>query len=532
MNTRFYKLIELIFCKTIGIKKNKNAERHGASPELFTSHQLGRDLVKVDNGEALPEPGLYLSAIGNFFNAPSNDCIEKTVNLFESLLSEGYITDTVILDAVHKCTPYTISFYKQAVIDLWLFYFSQYSTSISTGQDSLSDFKTFSISKIAIEDVMKKQTQAQIHTIENNLDYYINFAPLIQEQLKTKNPNYAVIEREYTYFFKRIIEDNVLDIIPVEEQIVFFNGLYAISDVLDKTHQEDSYMINVEMLAFFNKLHADDYKYISIHDIQIIQGCTYAIAVSTPPSTINIDIQLTRHNNLTKKVRTDYHVKKEARYAWCLKAFASLLNHEKLNKINNILETNGFIERYEERIHSTNHFQFSKEDQQQLYVLSLIYSNIAATHIQYTKHKIGTEIEMHNHLLVCEQYQAYTQYLRYLLVKICYLNYGSESEEYQESIYHYANYFNSLAVRFYYQKNYALTIAVRSVLYNYYISINAKEKADRQIALSPFDKYEQHNNNTEKYRDISNTWFKQNIEGCSFLSTQHLLTYDEYKSFL
>ena len=48
---RFYNLVLIIFNQTFGIKKNKNEERFGASPKLFPTYQLGRDLRLIQAGK-------------------------------------------------------------------------------------------------------------------------------------------------------------------------------------------------------------------------------------------------------------------------------------------------------------------------------------------------------------------------------------------------------------------------------------------------------------------------------------------------
>lgn len=78
---RFYNLVLIIFNQTFGIKKNKNEERFGASPKLFPTYQLGRDLRAIQAGKKLNDVSIYIDAINDFFELPHEECIEKTTQI-------------------------------------------------------------------------------------------------------------------------------------------------------------------------------------------------------------------------------------------------------------------------------------------------------------------------------------------------------------------------------------------------------------------------------------------------------------------
>ena len=126
---RFYNLVLIIFNQTFGIKKNKNEERFGASPKLFPTYQLGRDLKLIQAGKKLNDASIYIGAINDFFELPHDECIEKTIQLIERLSSEGYLTDIGQADILNKCDKNTLELYKNLLTDIWTYYYNQYTST-------------------------------------------------------------------------------------------------------------------------------------------------------------------------------------------------------------------------------------------------------------------------------------------------------------------------------------------------------------------------------------------------------------------
>lgn len=299
---------------------------------------------------------------------------------------------------------------------------------------------------------------------------------------------------------------------------------------MDKTHRKDSFKINLELLTFFNQIYADNYYNIDLDDIRKIQGCIYAIAIDTTAESTQGVIKLTPNNNLTRKTDSIKPISQAAKYEMCIQAFANLLNHKNLHTINKIFEDEGFLETYERRLKRNGNFR--PEDVKQLYVLSLIYSNIAATHLQYIKHNLGTAHELNEHIHICTDFHERSRYIRNLLICINKAMYGTESPEYKEAINFLASFYHSIATRYYYQKKYAYSIAIRSVLYNYFLSLGAKEKANMQLQLSPIAAYEQNNGTTQLYETSVKALLSTYKKDFSYLSTTKMIHYDEFKELV
>lgn len=522
---RFYNLVLIIFNQTFGIKKNKNEERFGASPKLFPTYQLGRDLRAIQAGKKLNDVSIYIGAINDFFELPHEECIEKTTQLIERLFSEGYLTDIGQADILNKCDKNTLELYKNLLIDIWTYYYGQYTST----SDKQIYQGVYSIPQETIKNIISKYTEFHLPV---SLDFYKNRVHDILDLLKTNDPHssYLSIEAEYIYFFKNVLENDLFYTLSRDDKVIFFNTLYTISDILDKTHHKDSFKINLELLAFFNQIYADNYYNIELDDIRKIQGCIYAIAIDTTAESTQGVMKLTPNNNLTRKTDSIKPISQADKYEMCIQALTNLLNHKNLHTINKVFEDEGFLETYERRLKRNGNFR--SEDAKQLYVLSLIYSNIAATHLQYIKHNLGTAHELNEHIHICTDFHERSRYIRKLLIYINKAMYGPESPEYEEAIDFLANFYHSLATRYYYQKKYAYSIAIRSVLYNYFLSLGAKEKANMQLQLSPIAAYEQNNGTAQLYETSVKTLLSSYKKDFAYLSTTEMIHYDEFKDLV
>lgn len=278
-NESFKNLVLIIFNQTLGILPYHN-ERNGLYVNFFPSYQLGRDLKKIEQNKPLPNPGIYVSAINDFFDSEPSICIEKTTQLLEQLVSNGYIQNLNGPDILSKCDKNTLDTYHKLILDIWNHYYTQYS------QTSNINIEAYSMSQSILDAIIEKYTKFRLPVI---LDFYRQRIPDIIDLLRTKKPNdlYESIETEYVYFFKNVLDNKSFYTLSREESTLFMNTLYAISDILDKTHHMDSYRINLEILDFFNRIHCDDFSNIGIDDIKKIQGCIYAISIeSTEESSV------------------------------------------------------------------------------------------------------------------------------------------------------------------------------------------------------------------------------------------------------
>lgn len=522
-NERFYNLIVIIFSQTFGILKNKNAERFGSFPNLFPSYQLSRDLNAISAGKPIRDAGIYISAINEFFKQSDSQCIEKTTILIERLESEGYFSTLGQPDISTKCDKKTIAIYHKLILEIWNYYYSQYLSSTSTAPE------VYSISQNMLDSIIKKYTAFRLPV---SLDFYQQRIPDIIELLKSKGPNslYDSIETEYVYFFKQVLENESFYMLSREEKVVFFNTLYAISDILDKTHHKDSYKINLEILSFLNQIYDDNYSNINIDDIRRIQGCIYAISIESTDASLQGNMKLTSGKNITH-IESGYKpITQKTKLNMCSSALKNLLHNKVLHKLNEYFDEATYISLYENRLQKNR--PIKADEIKELFVLSLVYSNIAACTLQYIKHEIDINTNYNNYVEICETYHERSGYIRNLIVRITQKTCGEETNEYREALHSLATYYHSVATRYYYQQKYAESIAIRIVLYSFYLSRGLKEKANMQLDLAPINKFEQTGGNSQIFNITTKSFFEKQRKAFSYLSSKKLISYDTFRELV
>lgn len=173
----------------------------------------------------------------------------------------------------------------------------------------------------------------------------------------------------------------------------------------------------------------------------------------------------------------------------CDKALRNLLKNQTLKKLDANFEEELYITVYENRLQRNR--TFSSEEINELYVLSLVYSNIAACTLQYIKQGIDISTKYNDYVEVCETYHERSRYIRNLIVRITKKVYGESSCYYTDALHFLATYYHSVATRYFYMKKYAEAIAIRSVLHTFYTSLGLKEKARMQLELAPISPYEE-----------------------------------------
>ena len=520
-NERFYDLVETIFNKTFGIKKDKNHERGGAFSDLFYSVQLGRDLKAISAGKPIRDPKLYIGAINGFFQTVDSESIKKTSMLIGTLEMKGYLIGLNGADILSKCDRNTIGTYKKLLLDIWNYYYVQYSSKSNVTNVG------YSISQDLLDSIIQKYVEFRLPV---SLDFYQQRIPDILETLKIKDPNtlYSSIETEYIYFFKNVLENQSFYTLSKEERTIFFNTLYAISDILDKAHHKDSYSVNLEILTFLNDIYDDDFTNISVDDIRRIQGCIYAISIEGTDESLQGNIKLTKNGNMTRDDKPTNPITYKAKLDICGQALRTLLQNNQLQKLNNYIENDNYISLYERRL--TRNCNISTEEINELYVLSLIYSNIAACTLQYIKQKIDVDKKRKGYIEICEVYHMKSQYIRNLIVRIAKQMFGEESSEYNDALHFLTAYYHSLATRYYYMKKYADAIAIRGVLYNFYMSLGLKKKAQQQLDLAPISLYEQSGGNSKLYEISTKKLFLKRKEDFFFLVGTNIITYDNFST--
>lgn len=522
-NERFKNLVIIIFNQTLGILTYHN-ERSGLYVNLFPSYQLGRDIKKIEQNKPLPNPGIYISAINDFFNSEPNICIEKTTQLIEQLVSKGYIQNLNGPDILSKCDKNTLDTYHKLILDIWNHYYTQYSTAGN------AFIETYSMSKSILDSIIQKYTKFRLPVI---LDFYRQRIPDIIELLRTKKPDdlYESIETEYIYFFKNVLDNKSFYTLPREESILFMNTLYAISDILDKVHHKDSYRINLEILDFFNRIHCDDFTHIGIDDIRKIQGCIYAIAIETTDESIQGNIKLTHNGNFVR-IETDYQpITQKEKLDMCSKALRNLLKNQALKKLDSNFDEELYSNIYENRLQRNRTIRI--EEINELYVLSLIYSNIAACTLQYIKQRIDISTKYSEYVEICEAYHEKSRYIRNLIVRITKKVYGENSTNYIDSLHFLATHYHSVATRYFYMKKYADSIAIRSVLYTFYMTLGSKEKARMQLDLAPIALYENNSGgNAQLYVRATKSFFTNHKKDFSYLYSSKVQTYEDFKELV
>lgn len=518
MNVKFKNLVLIIFNQTFGILPYHN-ERTELFQTLFPSYQLGRDIKKIEQNEPLSNPSIYVAAINEFFSGKQDVCIEKTTQLIDLLISNGYLNNLENLDIISKCDQSTLSIYHNLILDIWDYYYTQYSSDKQTSPEK------YSISQNILDSIIQKYTEVRLPVI---LEFYKQRIPDIVKLLRINKPDslFTNIETEYVLFFKNVLENNSFYTLSSEDQKQFINALYAISDILNRMHHEDSYRIDLEILTFLNNIYHDNYSEICIDDIRRIQGCLYAISIDKPETSLRGNLKLTSHNNLTKAETDNKSFSMEDKLQMCDKALRSLLTNKFIKKLDQSFEHSDYITVYENRLERNRNF--TPEEINELIVLSLIYSNIACCALQYIKSKINTS-KYNEYVGICEVYHGRSRYIRNLIIRITKKMHGEDSTEYKDALHYLATYYHSVATRYYYMKKYADSIAIRSVLHTFYNTLGLKEKVHVQLELAPINEYEKNGGNALLYEKTTKNFFEKYREDFSYLFSEENLSYEEFK---
>lgn len=515
---RFKELVEIIFEKTLGIDKSHN-ERKGLYMDFFATYQLGRDIEIIIAEKQFTEPEIYIGALNEFFNKGEKDCINKTIFLINTLLEKEYFNEPEDFNMLFKCNSDTISIYHEFIIGLWNYYYNKYEEGVEE-----SDIEVYQVPDNILKKIEKKYVR---HGLPVNFEFYKKRLPDILELINVKNPKelYTSIEAEYVYLFKNVIENNSFYNLSYLESCVFIDTLYAISDLLDRAHHADSYSINLEILDFFNRIHADDFKYISLDDIRKIQGCIYAIAIETTEQSIKGNIKLTSNHNLARTESVFSPITHEKKIDICEQALKNLLKHDRLKELDNCMKVDYQITSLENKLKKNKYI--NPYEIKEIYVLSLVYSNIAACELQYIRRKLKTK-----HRDILENYKVYNKYSAYirgLIVRITKKFEGKDSDEYKDALLFLASHYHSTATLCYYTKEYGYCIAIRSILFDFYYNMNFKDKARMQLELSPIELFEKDNGDADLYSKKVKSLLEDEEEYLSYLYSNKLPQYEEFK---
>jgi len=522
MNNRFKELVLIIFNKTFGILPYHN-ERTGLYINLFPSYQLGRDIKKIEQNEPLSNPGIYVAAINEFYSNNQDICIEKTTQLIGLLMSNGFLNNHKGPDILSKCDKNTLSIYHNLILDIWDYYYTLYTSNID------NPIEEYSISKSILDDLIQKYTEFRLPV---SLEFYEQRIDDIIQLLRANNPNklYENLETEYVQFFKDVLAKNSFYTLSLEEQKIFFNALYAISDMLNRMHHEDSYRIDLEILSFLNTFYNDNYSNTCIDDLRRIQGCIYAISIENSDASLQGDLVLTTRNNLTKAKTKGQPISLEHKLYMCDIGLRNLLSNNTLKKLNQYFTDEDYISLYENRL--SRNRDITSEEIKELVVLSLIYSNIACCSLQYIKGEINLASNYKKYVETCETYHNRSGYIRNLVVRITQKKYGEDSTQYEDALHSLAVYYHSVATRYYYTQNYADSIAIRSVLYTFYKTKGLMEKAREQLDLAPIKKYEQAASKTFSYQQATKPFYEKHKRDFAYLYTKKMFSYDEFKELV
>lgn len=540
---RFSELVIIIFFKTFGIKKTNNARNGGVSVKDFPSYQLNRDLKCIKNGERLLAEVIYLNAIEDFFNLPLEECIDKTVDLFEQLVVGHYIEGANEKDILSKCDDNTLPLFKELLIMVWNYYFGVYELLRACEESYL--IECFSVPEEIENQICCMYVE---HCLPLKAEDYEEIKGFIVKNMLQQNPDTVYqgeVKGNYikTAFedFSRVIKENSFHYLSSEEKRTFLHTLYAISDVLDQNYDENSYSVNVELLSLMDTLYSDNFQKIQLEDINIVQGCVYAIAINESQDSLKGNIELTKCGNIIRKRECIQGITRTQKYEMCLAAMETILNNYKLqNYAQKIANMEIIVDEESLPFPVVNKLRNGRPVMEKDYVLlttlTKIYSNIAAIHLQYVKHKIGTEVEQRVHMESCIWYQNVACHIRYLIIRVVQRLYprddaGNYSDKYKEAVFSLASFYNTLATRFYYQKDYAATIVIRSVLYQFYILNGCDDKAAKQLDYSPFQVYENEGRNPEFYNKRKKQIFEEHRKKFRRLAVNvnSMLDYEEIK---
>lgn len=214
----------------------------------------------------------------------------------------------------------------------------------------------------------------------------------------------------------------------------------------------------------------------------------------------------------------------------CCQALKNLLSSKILRKLNEYFKEENYIPLYENRLQKNR--DISTDEINELYVLSLVYSNIAACTLQYIKKKINMHFKYNEYIKICEIYHERSRYIRNLIIRITKKMYGETSSEYKESLYFLAAHYHSIATKYFYIEKYADSIAIRSVLYSFYTTMNLKEKAHAQLELAPINRYEQNGGNSHSYSQTTKSFFQKHKKDFSYLFTKEMMSYDDFRQLI
>lgn len=522
---KYKNLLILIFEKTFEIKRNKNKERGGKFVENIGSHQLGKTLELIDAkkplGERIDYSEILRNTIVDFYNHEEFDlgtCIEKTNKLFELLNSKGYFDNTDI-DITNKCDDNTIFIYKTLLLDIWDYYYQEYIISINEEKDT--ETVTYSVPVKFIDEIVInfKRTIPSGPIACGDIPAYISE---ITSKYGARSAD-KYVDWIYTNYFKRTLEEDGYDVYTTEEKKNFIKALYSISDILDKIHHEDSYMVNLAILNFNNKFYGKNYAKASVEELRHIQGCIYAIGIENSDKSLIGNMRLSNDVCLVKIESSFSTIKREKKLEMCIKALKALLNHKLLVKLDNAMSEELFLDRYEKKL--IRHKDILDEDIEKLTVLTFIYSNIAACYMQLAK--IANKKQADEYFLTCEDYHEYSSYIRKLIIRINEKMHGDKSGEFRESINLFVAFLNSLAYRLYLQKKYADVIIIRSIIYYYYIGAGNKGQANTQIELMPVDLYEKQRGDALLYNDSAKSIQEKYGIDFSYITSKPLMEYED-----
>lgn len=524
INDRFEKLTIIIFNKTIGIRPYHN-ERKAMFMEYFGTGNLGRDIQKIRNGEPLPQPDIYKKTIKRFFSEDRDGVIPIVQSLTEELVSENYLIGIDASFLSSNCNLNTLKEYRELISEIWKYYYNLYLS------DEINCWEYFSIPQKIIDNIVRKN---RYRSLPVDADFYRKRASEIDEFLKIMTPDevFTLLKTEYEFLFNNVISHRNTYTLTNGEERIFVETLYVYSNLLDKVHHEDSYDVNLYILDFLNREYNDSFYESSIADIRRIQGCIYAIAVDKPENSTKGNIGLTLHNNIFRKETGYKSITVGEKLYICNKAIRNLLNNKTMRQFNKTYEENGEIGLFENRLKKGRKY-ISQVELEKLCVLTLVYSNIAACTLQYIKQVINVPKHA-EYKEICEEYHNRSRYIRCLIVRITEKVFGKDHSKYKKAIEFLAEYYNSVATRYYYIKKYDDCIVIRSVLFNFYLACGMEKKAYEQtkLAAGAIAYYEKNGGSADFYKKKESKFFNERKKDFSYLCTNEIPKYEDFKKIL
>jgi len=559
INNKFKELLILIFKNTFEIKPAHNADpvRGGHFSLKFTSNQLEKALKKIDsNLDIYKADEVFRATIRDFFKSeefPVSERVDKTKNLIYELGRKGYlkgIADIIDDDGNGKCDQNTLSEYETIILNIWDYYYGEYKKSLKNGTSSC---KTYVVPRSVIKDIVSKY-KTPVLTGPGTCESIPEYIKSIKEHY---GPESAMMYIHFIYYsyFKPIVENHSYDYYSEEEKENFIKALYSVSDIIDVNHNKDSYLLNTEILKYYDQRYGVGYKKASVQDLKRIQGCIYAIGIENSENSLIGNIKLVKNTSI-RITENQSKITVEEKLDLCMTALNNLLSHAHLNGINSKLEKERYLPSYENKLNTKDvqKIAINSDDIAKLTTIAFIHSNIAACEMNYMKLYSGEIGDAHYEN--CKEHHMYSRYLRNLMVRICKKVWGVKSKEYETSVATVAAYLNTIARRCYIRELYSQVIVIRSVLYSYYtrpVKIkddeerkesekNNLEMAQVQLKNSPFSDFEAKNGNAALYDNVkSNILDEYKTEFSIVLgkyasgktvSDKDLLTYEEYKAQL